>query len=446
MSRRTALVLIGHGSHISPNTAGVVWGYVDRLRATGAADEITACFWKEQPSIHEVIDTLAADEITVIPVFTAQGFFTQSVIPAEMELQGETTVRNGRTIRYGKTPGEHPNLAGIMRQRVEDKLRDSDLEPSQTTVAVVGHGTKRNKESRAATRQQVQLLSEMQLVHDVIDGYLDDEPSIPSVYSRCQTPNLIVVPFFLAPGSHVTIDVPNALGLPEGETQAVLNGKSVYYTDPIGTEDTLCQMILDLAFEAGLPEPTNTTSGDLWSGCPSVGQSYLEERIQAEREIVVGELLITANSVRSIKATDADGSVQLRNLTDVRGHVRQNPFRPLSSSTVLPGHWMFPISNSCEAAAVVETVYPGVLATMVQAAESNLVITRLEETIDRQVGNFKKLEMLSPMDIEQNVRAVCGKCIKHPLWFDDQKETNVEAIPCAEACNYWLSLALEKLS
>ena len=45
-----ALVLAGHGSHISPHTAGIVWRYVDLLRLWGVADEITACFWKEPPA------------------------------------------------------------------------------------------------------------------------------------------------------------------------------------------------------------------------------------------------------------------------------------------------------------------------------------------------------------------------------------------------------------
>ena len=32
---RVALILAGHGSHISAETAGVVWRYADRLRRLG---------------------------------------------------------------------------------------------------------------------------------------------------------------------------------------------------------------------------------------------------------------------------------------------------------------------------------------------------------------------------------------------------------------------------
>lgn len=105
----TALVLAGHGSHITLETAGLVWSHVDALRSMGAADEVTAAFWKEQPSFQTVFNSLAAQDITVVPLFTAQGYFTQTVIPTEMGLAGTITHRDGRIIRYTRTLNEHPN-------------------------------------------------------------------------------------------------------------------------------------------------------------------------------------------------------------------------------------------------------------------------------------------------------------------------------------------------
>src|SRR5215813_8298367 len=109
----TALILAGHGSHISPSTAGIIWQRVDELRALGVADEITAAFWKEMPSFHGVIHSLNADDITIVPLFTAQGYFTRTVIPAEMGLDGAITRRDGRTLRYTRTLGEHPYLGFV---------------------------------------------------------------------------------------------------------------------------------------------------------------------------------------------------------------------------------------------------------------------------------------------------------------------------------------------
>src|SRR5690606_36572589 len=82
----TALILAGHGSHISANTAGLVWDAVDALRRMSVADEITAAFWKEMPSYATVFDSIISEDITILPLFTAQGYFTRTVLPAETGL------------------------------------------------------------------------------------------------------------------------------------------------------------------------------------------------------------------------------------------------------------------------------------------------------------------------------------------------------------------------
>lgn len=470
----TALVLIGHGSHISPNTAGLVWRYADLLRQRRAADEVTAAFWKEQPSISEVLDTLTADDITIIPVFTAQGYFTQSVIPAELGLNKNGTTedtefteqkhRAGRIIRYGKTPGEHGDLAGIIQKRVEDALNEYGLDAAQTTIGIVGHGTRRHKDSRLATRQQMRILTERGIAHAVIDGYLDDEPDIPSLYSRAETPTLVVVPFFLAPGSHVTIDVPHALGLPEGARVAELHGKTVYYTDPIGTDETLTQMILDLAHEAGMPNPTLALGGDgrgmiyhaptgtttssvgthnaasttsAWAHFPAAGGRALIDHVLAEGEIVVGELRITPEAVTHVNVSEHPA--RLDHPQTLRAHLRDEPFRPLASARDLPRDWVAPVTKVEDIPAIVETIYPGVVVSLAKA----LPVTPLMDVIGRQQGNFRVLSALNEADIDHVVETVCVNCVKCPVWHHADKPDN--AIPCREACNLWLSAALESL-
>ncbi|MEY4167179.1 MAG: hypothetical protein RIR52_1003, partial [Acidobacteriota bacterium] len=136
---RSALILAGHGSHISPNSAGLVWRQVDHLRSLGVADEVTAAFWKERPSFARVLETLTAESVTIVPLFTAHGFFTRSVIPAEMGLAGELTVRDGREIRYAAPLNEHPHLAEVVRDRVGSALRNYRLPTDQTAVAIIGH-------------------------------------------------------------------------------------------------------------------------------------------------------------------------------------------------------------------------------------------------------------------------------------------------------------------
>ena len=213
-----ALVLAGHGSHISPETAGIVWRQVDRLRQLGVADEVTACFWKEAPPFSQALDTVAADDVVVAPMFTAQGYFSAQVLPAEMGLGAGMTRRGKRRIRLTPAIGEQSGLDAIVDERLRDMLARHQLRPQHSAIAIIGHGTPRNRQSQATARQQANRLRAKGSYGEVVAVYLDDEPSIPSIYEITRSPNIVALPYFLADGSHVGIDLPRALGMAASAT------------------------------------------------------------------------------------------------------------------------------------------------------------------------------------------------------------------------------------
>ena len=269
-----ALILAAHGSHISANTAGIVWGYVDRLRRLGVADEVSACFWKEPPAFSQVLDTVIADEVVVVPVFTAQGYFTQQVLPSEMGLDGALTVRGQRRIHLTPTIGEHKLLDAIVDQRLHDTISCHDLPPNETAAVIIGHGTRRNRHSREAARRQADRLRRLDWLGEVVAVYLDDEPDIPSIYDSTAAENLIALPYFLAEGSHVTRDVPRALGISGRHTPETVRDRLVYYCEPVGTDESICQVILKLARDTGLPFEAREGIGK-WAGFPAAGKDEL---------------------------------------------------------------------------------------------------------------------------------------------------------------------------
>jgi sirohydrochlorin cobaltochelatase len=429
----TALVLAGHGSHISPLTAGLVWQQVDQLRAMGVADEVTAAFWKEFPSFATVLNTLAADEVTIVPLFTAQGFFTRNVIPAEMKLTGTGTQRDGRTIRYARTLGEHPFLQEVVRRRVEDTLKVIDASSKNVGVALIGHGTKRNPQSRAATEAQAQHLRDLHLAGQVVAVYLDDTPSIPDMYELLNTPRIIAVPNFLALGSHTTIDVPEAIGLEAGQMIGDVNGRMVYYTDPVGVDESLTAAILELVTQVGanLYPPK---AGTMWDAFPTAGRDELLCAVHEQGEIRFGQLILTPSEVR----VEGEFERTITTLDDLRDYVRTSPkFRPLSTSNDLPSGWRVLISESEMIHAVVETVYPGAVADWVAQRNGSFTVQTLNEVAKRQQGMFHQLE-----DFERTaeiVQRVCAGCARQPTWFNGHQGV----IPCSEACNLWMSAALE---
>lgn len=432
----SAIVLAGHGSHISPHTAGLVWRCVDRLRALNVADEVTACFWKEMPAFHNVLDTLEARDVTVVPMFTAQGYFTQIVLPTEMRLHEATTLRDGRVIRYARTLGEHPYITHILRRRIADVLQAEQIDPQSVTVAVIGHGTSRNPHSREATRKQAELLRADGLYAEVVEVYLDDTPSIPDVYTLTSAPVLIAVPFFLAPGSHTTQDVPDALGLEQGLSEGVIHGRQVYYTPPVGTDESLCDLILELAREAGGTFKSDSRR-DVWDNFPAVGRNGLVKMVQGRGLVVFGQLLLTPHEVCHID-TPGEGEF-VTTPAALRECIREKPFRPLATATNLPGGWRVRVETPDMLHAVVETVYPGAVADWTANRRDTFMPSSLEAVVARQTGMYRDIQQLNAAAIVEHVQQVCGGCIRHPAWY--YGDLLPESIPCKEPCNRWLSAA-----
>lgn len=435
----TALILAGHGSHLTPQTAGLVWQHVDALRAMGIADEVTAAFWKEMPSFHQVISTLAADNITIIPLFTAQGYFTQTVIPAEMGLEGPITRQHGRTLRYTRTLSEHPYLSEIVTQRVNDALGTSAFPPDRTAVAVIGHSTRRNPESRRATEAQAAQLRAKSMTAEVVAVYLDDAPGIPEVYGLTTAPNLIAVPYFLAFGSHTTRDVPQELGLEPGQSAGQINGRSVFYTAPVGVEASLQEVLIELAREVGTAlHPIR--AGSTWQCFPTVGGEALIEAVNEFGEMPFGELQLTPKRVQVIG--DHGALTRISDPATLRTWIRAaQGFRPLATSTDLPGGWEIVVERPSMLPAIVETVYPGVIADWANYRHNILSVETLEMTAARQTGMYRQLAVLNNDLRARCMAETCGKCVRQPTWFYGQSPA--DALPCGEACNLWMSRALE---
>jgi sirohydrochlorin cobaltochelatase len=438
---KTALILAGHGSHVSSQTADVVWRHVDALRAMGVADEVAAAFWKEMPSFHAVLNTLTADDVTVIPMFTAQGYFTQTVIPAEMGLRGALTHRNGRLIRYTRTLSEHPYLSQVVRQRVEDAVHLLGCSTQQTAVAIIGHSTRRNPESRKATEAQAAQIQKLGIAAQVEAVYLDDSPGISEIYGMTNAPCLIAVPYFLAAGSHTTFDVPGELGLEPGQTRGQINGREVYYTLPVGIEETLRDAVLELAREAGAPL-YSSKNGSEWDCFPAAGWGEFVQVVESMGAVRFGQLHVTTSEIRVWG--DDNPVITLHEPRALRARVRENPFRSLAASADLPSGWRIPLTGSEQLCAAVETVYPGAIADWAANRQKRLQINRLEETLRRQTGNYRQLVELETTWKMEIVQDVCGGCVRHPTWFTGQ--SSEDTIPCCEACNHWLSQALEKMT
>ena len=435
----TALILAGHGSHVSANTAGVVWDYVDRLRAWGVADEITACFWKEAPAFSRALDTVVAETVVIVPVFTARGYFTAEVIPTEFGLDGGLSERDGRKIHVTRPLGEHPQLQFIVEGRLRATVEQYGLAPGETAAAIIGHGTRRNRQSRDTAQEQALRIRKQDWLREVVAVYLDDEPDIPSVYETTRANNIIALPYFVASGSHVRGDIPRALGISHLESVNWVNGRSVYYCEPVGSDEAVCHLILDLARETGLPFEPRAGTGE-WRNFPRAGRRALLRALAGSGALEFGQVMANLECVWH-RSNESEVKTFLSPAA-LREFAREAPFRPLATSADLLGGWRVKLGRPEDAHAALETVYPGAVADWAAKKRGRLKTETLETIGRRQSGMFKDIQRLPQEIITRALDQVCGSCVREPVWHVDSRGGNSD-LPCRAPCNFWLSNARE---
>ena len=252
----SALLIVGHGSTENPDSSAPYFEHADEIRRRGLFAEVHCCFWKEEPSMREALYMIDSDEIYVVPDFISEGYFTQDVIPRELELTGPTTLVRGKTLHYCLPVGVHPSMTGLILRRAREVA--AEVDPAQTTLIITGHGTGLNQNSTKAIRDQADLIAASGAGYAaVLDAYMEEPPFIADWHQMAPTPNVIVVPFFISDGLHSYQDIPVLLGI-DNEVGAAasqrdvfrhnphhLRGKTLFYSSAIGTERLLADVILD---------------------------------------------------------------------------------------------------------------------------------------------------------------------------------------------------------
>ena len=54
----SALIIAGHGSTLNPDSSAPTWELAEELRRRGVFGEVHCAFWKEEPSLRQVLHWL----------------------------------------------------------------------------------------------------------------------------------------------------------------------------------------------------------------------------------------------------------------------------------------------------------------------------------------------------------------------------------------------------
>ncbi len=251
----SALVIVGHGSTVNPDSSAPTHDHARTIRERGLFREVFSCFWKEDPSLREVLRMVESDDVFVVPNFISEGYFTRTVIPREMEITGPVTRLGRHTLHYCAPVGSHPRMTEALLHRARETA--PGIPPSETSLFIVGHGTNLNDNSAAAAKEQVAKIAAMGEYAEVISTYMEEAPLISDWDTLSTQPNVVVVPFFIADGLHSYEDIPVLLGIEQTTGVAAsqaevfrrnpynLRGRRLFYASAIGTEPAMADVIID---------------------------------------------------------------------------------------------------------------------------------------------------------------------------------------------------------
>ncbi|MDX2079330.1 MAG: CbiX/SirB N-terminal domain-containing protein [Terrimicrobiaceae bacterium] len=251
----TALVLVGHGSTLNPDSSAPTLLHAAEIRRRGIFAEVVTAFWKEEPSFREVLRMIDSEDVFVVPNFISEGYFTRTVIPRELRLEGTVTVVDGKTVRYCEPTGNHPAVTGLLIHRAREVA--PDVPTAETSLLIVGHGTGLNDNSAVAAKHQVRVIAETGTYAEVLAAYMEEPPLIAEWDQFTTQPNVVVVPFFISDGLHSYQDIPVLLGINDEPGAAAseaevfrhnphdLRGRRLYYASAIGTDPGFADIILD---------------------------------------------------------------------------------------------------------------------------------------------------------------------------------------------------------
>lgn len=246
MTRR-ALILASHGSRHEPAANALLREWAMEIRRRGEFAHVVAAFHLGEPRFCEVLDAMEFDEVVVVPVMTSQGYYCDEFLPAELK----------KNLRYAEmrltiTPpvGIHPDGQALVARRLDELARRFDVDPANSSVAIVGHGTKRNPTSRVATEALVEAIRRTGRFAEVAHFFLDEEPGIEQITTLMRQQTILIEPFLISGGHHALRDIPERLGIEPVDQvpfAARLDDRTIAVDSSVGTDLRLIEVIESLA-------------------------------------------------------------------------------------------------------------------------------------------------------------------------------------------------------
>jgi sirohydrochlorin cobaltochelatase len=260
----SALLIVAHGSTVNPDSSTPTLAHASEIRRRKVFVDVECAFWKEEPSLRDALflfDPKPIREVYVVPNFISEGYFTQTVVPRELELNGRITKRpSGQIWKYCEPVGNHSMMTELLLKRAGEVAQDTD--PAETSLLIVAHGTDLNENSAVAAKREAERIRGLAKYADVLNVYMEEPPLVSDWQKLTTTTNVVVVPFFISDGLHSYEDIPVLLGIASERSVSNrraergeifrhnphrINDRSLFYAPSIGTDSGFADIIIEQA-------------------------------------------------------------------------------------------------------------------------------------------------------------------------------------------------------
>jgi sirohydrochlorin cobaltochelatase len=123
------------------------------------------------------------------------------------------------------------------------------------TLVLIGHGSTLNADSSAPTHQHADEFKRRNIFGQVLTAFWKEEPAICAVLRAAYKPRVFCVPLFISEGYFTEEVIPRELGFRAGERLAHRGDQTIHYCGPIGTHDSMTEVLLARAKETVAKHP-----------------------------------------------------------------------------------------------------------------------------------------------------------------------------------------------
>src|SRR6266702_2077306 len=178
--KNSALLIVAHGSTVNPDSSTPTLARATQIRRRKIFAEVECTFWKEEPSLRDAVflfDPESIREVYVVPNFISEGYFTQTVVPRELELNGRITKRsNGQIWKYFEPVGNHQLMTELLLRRAQEIA--PGVPQNEATLLIVAHGTDLNENSAVAAKREAEKIRSLGKFAAVLNVYMEEPPLV----------------------------------------------------------------------------------------------------------------------------------------------------------------------------------------------------------------------------------------------------------------------------